>query len=116
VFCGEEDFGISLLEAQAMGRPVIAFGSGGALETVIPDNQTWKQETDIPKASTSQPTGVFFYEQTPEALINAIKHFESIEPQFDSEAIRNHAQKFDGSVYTKRMKNFIQEQIEKRSG
>ena len=114
VFCGEEDFGISLLEAQAMGRPVIAFGRGGALETVIPDNQSWKPETEIPQASTSQPTGVFFYEQTPEALINAIKHFESIESQFDSKVIRNHAQKFDGSVYTKQMKNFIQEQIEKR--
>ena len=114
VFCGEEDFGITPLEAQAMGRPVIAFGRGGALETVIPDNQSWKPETEIPQASTYQPTGVFFYEQTPEALINAIKHFESIESQFDSDTIRNHAQKFDGSVYTKRMQNFIQEQIEKR--
>ena len=114
VFCGEEDFGITPLEAQAMGKPIIAFGRGGALETVIPDNQSWKPETEIPQAFTSKPTGVFFYEQTPEALINAIKHFESIESQFDSDTIRNHAQKFDGSVYTKRMQNFIQEQIEKR--
>ena len=114
VFCGEEDFGITPLEAQAMGKPVIAFGRGGALETVIPDNRSWKPETGIPQASTYQPTGVFFYEQTPEALINAIKHFESIEPQFDSVAIRNHAQKFDSSVYTKRMKNFIQGKITKR--
>ena len=113
VFCGEEDFGITLLEAQAMGRPVIGFGRGGALETVIPDNQTWRPETEIPNASTSQPTGVFFYEQTPEALINAIRHFESIESQFNTDAIRSHAQKFDGSVYTKRMKSFIEEQIEK---
>ena len=112
VFCGEEDFGITPLEAQAMGKPVIAFGRGGALETVIPDIQSWKPETEISQASTSQPTGVFFYEQKPEALINAIKHFESIEPQFDSDAIRNHALKFDGSVYKKRMKNFIQERIE----
>ena len=115
VFCGEEDFGITLLEAQAMGRPVIAFGRGGALETVIPDSQTWKPETGIPKDSTSQPTGVFFYEQNPEAVINAIKHFESIESHFDSNAIRNHAQKFDGSIYTKQTKKFIQEQIKKRS-
>jgi len=102
VFCGEEDFGITLLEAQAMGRPIIAFGRGGALETVIPDNQTWTPETEIPKSSTSQPTGVFFYEQTTEALINAIQHFETIESQFDSNAIRKHALKFDVSVYKKR--------------
>ncbi len=111
VFCGEEDFGITLLEAQSMGRPVIAFGRGGALETVIPDSQTWKPETEIPQNSTSQPTGVFFYEQTPEALINAIQHFESIESQFDSDAIRKHAQQFDISVYTERMKNFIEEKL-----
>ena len=50
-----------------------------------------------------------------EALKNAIKHFESIESQFDSDTIRSHAQKFDGSIYTKKIKNFIQKQIEKRS-
>ena len=114
VFCGEEDFGITLLEAQAMGRPIIAFGRGGALETVIPDNQTWTPETEIPKSSTSQPTGVFFYEQTTEALINAIQHFETIESQFDSNAIRTHALKFDVSVYTKRMQKLIDEEVKKR--
>ncbi len=114
IFCGEEDFGITLLEAQAMGRPVIAFGRGGALETVIPDKQTWKPETEIPKNATSQPTGVFFYEQSPEALINAIQHFEAIESQFDSNAIRTHAQKFDVSVYTKRMQKFIDEEVKKQ--
>jgi glycosyltransferase involved in cell wall biosynthesis len=114
IFCGEEDFGITLLEAQAMGRPVIALGRGGALETVVPDSQSWKPETGINKSSTSQPTGVFFYEQTPEALIKAIQHFESIESQFDADAIRKHAQQFDVAVYTKRMKSFIEEKIEKQ--
>ena len=114
VFCGEEDFGITLLEAQAMGRPIIAFGRGGALETVIPDNQTWTPETEIPKSSTSQPTGVFFYEQTTEALINAIQHFQTIESQFDSNAIRTHALKVDVSVYTKRMQKLIDEEVKKR--
>jgi glycosyltransferase involved in cell wall biosynthesis len=115
IFCGEEDFGITLLEAQAMGRPVIALGKGGALETVVPDSQSWKPETGIEKSATSQPTGVFFYEQTPEALIKAIQHFESIESQFDADAIRKHAQKFDVSVYTERMKNFIEEKIASQS-
>ena len=70
VFCGEEDFGISLLEAQAMGRPVIALGRGGALETVIPDRKTWKPGTEIPEKKTINPTGVFFYEQTSEEQSN----------------------------------------------
>ena len=107
IFCGEEDFGITLLEAQAMGRPVIALGRGGALETVIPDSQSWKPETEIEKSATAQPTGVFFYEQTPEALMQAIQHFESIESQFDANAIRKHAEQFDVSVYTERMRSFI---------
>jgi len=112
VFCGEEDFGITLLEAQAMGRPVIALGRGGALETVIPDNKTWIPETEIPESLTSKPTGVFFYEQTSDALIKAIHNFESIESQFDSNAIRAHAQKFDLSVYTERIKSFIEKKID----
>ena len=115
IFCGEEDFGITLLEAQAMGRPVIALGRGGALETVVPDSQSWKPETGIDKIATSKPTGVFFYEQTPEALIKAIKHFESIASQFDANAIRTHAQKFDVSVYTERMKTFIEKKLASHS-
>jgi glycosyltransferase involved in cell wall biosynthesis len=115
IFCGEEDFGITLLEAQSMGRPVIALGRGGALETVVPDSQSWKPGTGIDKSATSQPTGVFFYEQTPEALIKAIQHFESIESQFDAGAIRTHAQQFDVSVYRERMKSFIEEKIANHS-
>ena len=115
IFCGEEDFGITLLEAQAMGRPVIALGRGGALETVVTDSQSWKPETGIDKIATAKPTGVFFYEQTPEALIKAIQHFESIESQFDGNAIRTHAQKFDVSVYTERMKTFIEKKLASHS-
>ena len=115
IFSGEEDFGITLLEAQAMGRPVIALGRGGALETVVPDSQSWKPETGIDKIATAKPTGVFFYEQTPEALIKAIQHFESIESQFDANAIRTHAQKFDVSVYTERMKTFIEKKLASHS-
>ncbi|KMP11494.1 hypothetical protein UR09_03220 [Candidatus Nitromaritima sp. SCGC AAA799-A02] len=113
VFCGEEDFGITLLEAQAMGRPVIALGRGGALESVIPDRSTWKPETGIAEHKTSHPTGVFFYEQTPEALTKAIQHFESVESQFDPEMIRRHAAQFDVAVYTDRIRNFIEERLKK---
>ena len=113
VFCGEEDFGITLLEAQAMGRPVITLGRGGALETVIPDRQTWKPETGIAEHKALQPTGVFFYEQTPEALMRAVHHFESIESQFHPETIRQHALQFDVAVYSDRIRNFIEERLEK---
>ena len=113
VFCGEEDFGISLLEAQAMGRPVIALGRGGALETVIPDRKTWKPDTGIPENKTVNPTGVFFYEQTSEDLIKAIQHFESVESQFDAEKIQEHAAQFDVAVYRDRMKKFIEERLQR---
>lgn len=113
IFCGEEDFGISLLEAQAMGRPVITLGKGGALETVIPDSQTWKPETGISHNKTSYPTGVFFYEQTHEALIKAIHHFESIESKFQPEMIQSHASQFDIAIYTDRIQNFVEERLKK---
>lgn len=113
VFCGEEDFGISLLEAQAMGRPVIALGQGGALETVIPDRKTWKPETGIPENKTINPTGVFFYEQSSEDLIRAIEHFESVESQFDAEKIQEHAAQFDVAIYANRIKKFIEERLKK---
>ena len=113
VFCGEEDFGISLLEAQATGRPVIALGRGGALETVIPDRKTWKPDTGIPENKTINPTGIFFYEQTSEDLIKAIQHFESVESQFDAEKIQEHAAQFDVAVYRDRIKKFIEERLQR---
>lgn len=113
VFCGEEDFGITPLEAQAMGRPVIALARGGVLETVVPDPQTWKPETGIAREKTAQPTGVFFYEQTPDALIAAIKHFETIQDRFDPAAIRKHAVGFNVDVFSDRIQHYIEEQVKK---
>ncbi len=89
---GEEDFGMTSLEAQASGRPVIAYAAGGALESVIEDK-----------------TGIFFYEQTSEALIRAVKKFDRLE--FDSKMIREHAEKFDVEVFEKKIKNFIEEKL-----
>jgi glycosyltransferase involved in cell wall biosynthesis len=113
IFCGEEDFGISLLEAQAMGRPVIALGRGGALETVIPDSMTWRQDTGVPKNKTIYPTGVFFYEQTSDGLIRAIQHFESVESQFNVEKIKEHAERFDVAIYKDKIKKFIEKRLTK---
>lgn len=111
VFPGEEDFGITPLEAQAMGRPVIALARGGALETVVPDSRSWRPEYDIPEENTVQPTGVFFHEQTTDALIDAIRHFESMEDRFDPAATRCHALQFDADVFTQRIRHLIEELV-----
>lgn len=114
IFPGEEDFGITPLEAQAMGRPVIAFGRGGALETVIPEKRSWKPEYDIPEEKTAHPTGMFFPEQTSEALVSAVRHFESIESGFDPEEIRRHACEFDVDIFTHRIRTLIENRIRPR--
>ena len=114
VFCGEEDFGITPLEAQCMGKPVIGFAKGGLLETVIPERQTWKAETGISEEKTGQPTGVFFHQQTPGALISAIRHFEKIEDRFEAEAIRNHALQFDLNIFSDHIREFIEDRYRLR--
>lgn len=77
VFAADEDFGIVPVEAQAAGAPVIAYGKGGSLETVIPEK-----------------TGIFFGQQNFESLSRAVAIFEEREAQFDSSEIRRHAEKF----------------------
>jgi glycosyltransferase involved in cell wall biosynthesis len=86
IFPQEEDFGIVPLEAMASGKPVIAYGAGGALETIAEDK-----------------TGVFFREMTEDSLIQAIKKFE--EMNFDPKECRKQAEKFDISVFKKNILN-----------
>lgn len=97
LFAANEDFGIVPVEAQAHGRPVIAFGRGGSLETVKADS-----------SEPSQNTGILFPEQTPESLMKAILDFESIEDKFDPQAIRNHALQFDRDVFETQLKLYIE--------
>ena len=85
IFPGEEDFGIVPLEAQACGRPVIAFARGGALETVVDAEES---------GANGAATGVLFHEATPESLVEAIRRFERAEKDFRPEAIRAHALRF----------------------
>jgi len=92
VFPGEEDFGIAPLEAQAAGRPVIAYAAGGALETVV-----------------EGATGVFFREQTAESLADAISKFD--DAAFDSATIRQHAQGFDKETFQNRLRAFVDEKL-----
>tara|TARA_B100000686_G_C16750236_1_gene952001 strand:+ start:159 stop:1313 length:1155 start_codon:yes stop_codon:yes gene_type:complete len=111
VFPGEEDFGITPLEAQAMGRPVIAFARGGALETVIPEVSTSKQEFVFSDNKLARPTGVFFHAPTPGSLVSAIKHFESVESQFDPKAARQNALAFDSEVFSEEIRELIMSQV-----
>jgi len=112
IFPGEEDFGIVPLEAQAAGRPVIAYGRGGVLETVVPLNA---QRSGGPRSLTSNlepPTGVFFYEQTAEALVQAIRIFEANRHRFEPKHLRDHALQFDRALFKTRILRFIQERWE----
>ncbi len=86
IFPSEEDFGIVPVEAQASGTPVIAFGSGGALETVVGLGSEEAVETP--------PTGIFFEKQTAESLKAAVERFETVAGTFSARAISRHAAAF----------------------
>jgi glycosyltransferase involved in cell wall biosynthesis len=91
VFAAEEDFGIVPVEAQSCGTPVIAFGKGGALETVI-DGET----------------GLFFHKQDVPSLLEAIEKFEKL--TFNYTVIRENALKYSKQRFEKEMKEFVEEQ------
>jgi len=90
-----EDFGITIVEAMASGRPVIAFGSGGATETVVEGK-----------------TGLFFASESTGQVEDAVKRFEGGGYVWNSEEIRNHALKFSKSNFKKQMKEFIEKRYE----
>jgi glycosyltransferase involved in cell wall biosynthesis len=96
LFAADEDFGIVSVEAQAFGRPVVAYGHGGSLETVRLNDPEGRSDT-----------GVFFPEQTSQSLVNAILEFESREHQFVPAEIREHALNFDDAVFAERITEFV---------
>jgi len=91
VFAAEEDFGIAPVEAQACGTPVIAYGKGGALETV----QDLK-------------TGIFFEEQNSASIVDAVKRFEAIRESLSSLNCRRQAEKFSGGRFRAELLELIQ--------
>lgn len=104
LFAADEDFGMVPLEAQSYGRPVIAFGKGGSLETVV---GTYTPNHERQNGNNSAVTGVFFQEQTADSLAKAILAFESSEDIFLPQHIQLHARKFDTSVFLDNMRNYI---------
>ena len=137
LFPGEEDFGIVPLEAMSAGKPVIAYGKGGVLETVVPLNPLQGMTIDIASdegpdpeiylhnqrgntserlaqtgQSPSGPTGVFFYEQSVGELIKAIQLFKQHLSDFDPDAIRTHVERFDRSHFKRRMQQIIMSRYE----
>jgi glycosyltransferase involved in cell wall biosynthesis len=88
IFPGLEDFGITPVQAQAAGRPVIAFRDGGALDTVIPGK-----------------TGVLFAEPTVESLAAALRDLD--DARFDPSVLRAHAMQFDSAVFEREITGYI---------
>jgi len=108
IFPGEEDFGIVPLEAQASGRPVIAYGKGGALESVIGIG-------DTDPASGANPTGIFFTQTTPSSLIEAVERYRAVRHLFEPTALRRHASQFSRALFKSRMQQFIDERVINRA-
>ncbi len=104
VFAAEEDFGITPVEAQACGTPVIAYGKGGALETV-------RAEGDA-----AVRTGLFFHEQTAEAIQDAVARFESADNAIRSEACRANAGRFSPEHFRVSLKAFVDLEWQKHVG
>ena len=92
IFAAEEDFGIAPLEAQACGTPVIAFAKGGALETVV-----------------DGVTGLYFHEQSPAAIANAVLDFEALpDGTFDPAVLRAHAETFSTANFREQFRDFVE--------
>jgi glycosyltransferase involved in cell wall biosynthesis len=94
VFAAEEDFGIAPLEAQSCGTPVLAYGKGGALET-------------LRCLSEPEPTGIFFSEQTPASVIAAVQQFEREGDQIDPEACRRNALRFGPERFREQFRSYV---------
>ena len=93
VFAAEEDFGIVAVEAQACGTPVVAYGKGGALETVV-----------------AGETGLYFHEQTPQSLCAAIEEMEAGHRSFAPERIRQHAEQFSNERFRDQFNTLIEKE------
>lgn len=101
IFAAEEDFGIIPLEAQAAGTPVIAYGKGGALETVRDSNH-------------AKPTGLFFLEQTVNSICEAVRKFEADSNVYTIENCVENASRFSPEKFREKFTDYVSEKMENR--
>ncbi|HCD1880737.1 glycosyltransferase family 4 protein [Klebsiella aerogenes] len=94
VFAAEEDFGITPVEAQSCGTPVIAFGKGGSLETVRP-------------FGVDNPTGILFDKQDIDSVIDAVQKFETMQDQILPNDCRAHALKFSTERFNQEISEYV---------
>ena len=93
VFAAEEDFGITLVEAQACGTPVITYGRGGAMDIVVTEGQ---------------PTGVLFHHQTADAICEAVEQFETLEPTITGQSCRTNAIRFSAGRFRSEITDLVE--------
>lgn len=96
VFAAEEDFGITPVEAQACGTPVVAFGKGGSLETVRP-------------YGVDKPTGVFFDEQSVPSLVKAINFFDTVSDKIEPQDCRENAMRFSVEIFKNNLSKYVED-------
>ena len=94
IFPGEEDFGMVPAEAMACGSPVIAYGAGGVLESIV-------------NAGEDQPSGLLYTPQTVETLISAVREFEKIESKFEPNVIAAKTQRFGKARFLEHFREFL---------
>ncbi len=100
VFAAEEDFGIIPVEAQACGTPVIAFGAGGALETVVGYDE-----------NPEQATGLFFDAQNVPSLVKSVKRFDEVKGEIKYVNCRSNAEKFSPESFREQLKSLVEKEM-----
>ncbi|MHC4561157.1 MAG: glycosyltransferase [Planctomycetota bacterium] len=105
IFPGEEDFGMTPLEAMACGCPVIAYGAGGAMETVL----------DAADPANTSPTGLLYRPQTVEGLVGAVQWFEHMGERFDPAASAAWAGRFGRQRFVNEFRELLAEQLAQRN-
>jgi glycosyltransferase involved in cell wall biosynthesis len=102
VAAAEEDFGITTVEAQASGAPVIAYGRGGAADIVVPPG------------GSEPPTGILFNEQSAASIIEAVERFEKLSPAISPEACRRNARRFSEEAFRRRFLALVRRALRDR--